>query len=60
MVTRDEIEAGLRAGRTLIIDRKDAEELPIVMEMQNEGIVTTELVQHDEQSSSLRVKWVPV
>ena len=57
-MTRDEIVAGLRQGRVLVIDRRDSPALPIVMELQDEGLVTTELVQYDEQSSGLRVKWI--
>ena len=57
-MTRDEIVAGLRQGRVLVIDRRDSPALPIVMELQDEGLVTTELVQYDEQSSGLRIKWM--
>lgn len=56
-MTREEIIAGLKAGRTLCCDRRDAPDLPIVMDLQNEGLVTTELVQLDEQSSVLKVRW---
>lgn len=56
-MTRDEIVAGLRAGRVLVIDRRDSPALPIVMDLEREGLVTTQLRQHDEQSSDLRVVW---
>jgi hypothetical protein len=52
---RVEIVAGLRAGRTLCIDRRDAPELLIVNDLVIEGIAQTELVQIDEQSSVLKV-----
>lgn len=54
---REEIVAGLKAGRTLNIDRGDAPELPIVADLEREGLVTTRLVEIDEQSSVLKVKW---
>lgn len=57
VMTREEVEAGLKAGKTLVIERKDSPVVPIVQELDREGLVETELVQHDEQSSSLRVKW---
>lgn len=56
-MTRDEIVAGLQAGRVLVIDRRDSPALPIVMDLEREGLVTTQLRQHDEQSSDLRVVW---
>jgi|1185.fasta_scaffold68518_2 hypothetical protein len=56
-MTREEIVKGLKAGRVLHIDRMDSPALPIVVELEREGKVTTQLVQHDEQSSSLRVVW---
>lgn len=56
-MTREEVVAGLRAGRTLVIERRDSPVLPIVMDLEREGLVTTELRQHDEQSSDLKVVW---
>lgn len=56
---REEIIEGLKSGKILNIVRKDAPELPIVLDLENEGLVTTELKQIDEQSSCLRVKWIP-
>lgn len=53
---RNEILRGLRAGRVLNITRRDSHALPIVMAMQTDGLVTTELVQIDEQSSVLQVR----
>ena len=55
-LSRDEIMEGLRAGRVLCIDRKDSPTLPTVLEMEREGLVRTELVQQDEQSSVLKVR----
>lgn len=55
--SRGDIIAGLQAGKTLCIDRKDSPVLPIVLKLQEEGFVTTKLVQLDEQSSVLKVRW---
>lgn len=55
-MTRDQILEGLRSGRVLCIDRRDTPELPIVLELERDGLVTTRLVQLDEQSSVLKVR----
>ena len=49
----DELDR-LRAGRTLIVDRKDSPVLPLLWEMEDEGLIVSELIQYDEQSSALR------
>jgi len=56
-MTREEIITGLKAGRTLVIDRRDAPEWPLLMEMEREGLVTSEFVQYDEQSSAMKYRW---
>lgn len=53
---RDEILDGLRKGRTLNINRRDSPVLPIVLELEREGLVTTEIVQIDSQSSEMKVR----
>ena len=53
-MTRDELLRGFCAGRKLIVDRKDAPVLPLLLEMEREGLIVSELVQYDEQSSALR------
>lgn len=55
-LSREKILVDLRAGRILCIDRRDSPTLPTVLEMEREGLVTTELVQLDSQSSVLRVR----
>jgi hypothetical protein len=55
-MTRDEILIGLRAGRTLCIDRRDSPALPIALSLESEGLASTELVQLDEQCSVLKVR----
>lgn len=56
-MTREELEAGLKAGKTLLVPRRDAPELAIILELQEEGKVTTKVLQVDEQSSLLQVRW---
>lgn len=56
-LTREQMEAGLKAGRSLMVDRRDAPELADLQDMEREGLVTSELVEFDEQSSALRFKW---
>lgn len=55
--TRDELLAGLKAGRTLVVDRCDAPELPDLLDLEREGHVTSQLVEHDQQSSALKFRW---
>jgi hypothetical protein len=53
-LTMDQMIAGLRAGRTLCVDRKDAPEL---LELQAQGLVESRLAEIDEQSSVLKFRW---
>ena len=53
-MTRDELLFGFQAGRSLIVDRKDSPVLPLLWEMEREGLIVSELIQYDEQSSALR------
>jgi hypothetical protein len=55
--TRDELIAGLKAGRSLMLDRRDAPELADLLELEREGLVESKLVEFDEQSSALRFRW---
>jgi hypothetical protein len=56
-LTKEQIIAGLKAGRTLCVDRKDAPELEDLYELQRQGLVTSQLIELDEQSSVLKWKW---
>ena len=47
----------LEAGLTLCVDRKDAPELPELLEMQEQGLVTSQLVDVEEQYSVLKFRW---
>ena len=55
--TKEQIIAGLKAGRTLCMDRKDAPEYADLLELQAQGLVTSQLVEIDEQSSVLKWRW---
>jgi len=55
--TKEQMLAGLKAGRTLCFDRKDAPELPELLEMQAQGLVASWLVEIDDQSSILKFRW---
>jgi hypothetical protein len=55
--TKEQIIAGLKAGRALMMDRRDAPEFADLLELQQQGLVTSELVVFDEQSSALRWRW---
>ena len=37
-------------------DRKDAPTLPVALQMADEGVLVSEFVQYDEQSSALRFR----
>lgn len=56
-LTKDQIIAGLKAGRRLMVDRRDAPELDDLLQLEREGFVTSELIEFDEQSSALRFTW---
>jgi len=58
MISKDQIIAGLKAGRTLCIDRRDAPELQDLLELQEQGLVTSELVNIDDQSSVAKFRWI--
>jgi hypothetical protein len=55
--TKEQIIEGLKAGRTLIMDRRDAPEFVDLLELRAQGLVTSELVVVDEQSSALVWRW---
>lgn len=56
-MNREQIIDGLKAGRTLVIDRKDSPALPICLQLETEGLVTQEFVQYDDQSSAVKFRW---
>lgn len=55
--TRDQIITGLKAGRTLVMDRRDAPELGDLLELERQGLVTQQFVEIDDQSSAVKWRW---
>ena len=55
--TKEQLIAGLKAGRTLVMDRCDAPELDDLLELEKQGLVTQEFVVFDEQSSAIKWQW---
>jgi hypothetical protein len=56
-LTREQIISGLKAGRTLNVDRRDAPELDDLRELERRGLVESRLVEIDDQSSVLKFRW---
>ena len=56
-LTKDQIIAGLKAGRSLMVDRRDAPELEDLLALEAEGLVTSKLITFDEHSSALKFTW---
>lgn len=57
VMTKEQMIEGLKAGRTLIVDRRDAPELKDLLELQEQGLVESTMVHYDEQSSAAKWKW---
>lgn len=55
--TKEEIIDGLKSGRTLNMDRRDAPELEDLLELERQSLVTSQLVIIDEQSSVVKWRW---
>ena len=55
--SREELITGLKAGRTLNLDRIDAPELEDLRELEQQGLVVSEFVQIDEQSTVIKYRW---
>lgn len=56
-VSKEDLIAGLKAGKTFVVDRRDAPELQDLLELEKLGLVTSRFVEYDEQSSALLFKW---
>jgi hypothetical protein len=50
--TKDQLIAGLKAGRTLVLDRRDAPELDDLLALEADGLVEQQFVEIDDQSSA--------
>lgn len=55
--TKEQIITGLKSGRSFRVDRRDAPELPELLEMERQGLVTSKLVEVEEQYSYLEFRW---
>lgn len=55
--TRDQIITGLKSGKTLVMDRRDAPEFADLLDLEREGLVTQQPVDIDEQASAIRWRW---
>lgn len=51
-----EIMAGLKAGKTLCVDRKDFPHLSWLLKLAEQGVLVAELVQMDSQSSVMKFR----
>jgi hypothetical protein len=58
VMSKEELERGLKAGRTVVVDRGDAPELVDLLEWERQGLVKSKLVEYDEQSSALKFWWI--
>lgn len=58
VISKEAMEAGLKAGRKLCVDRRDAPELVDLLEWEKQGLVKSVLVQVDEQSSYQKFWWI--
>lgn len=55
--TRDQIITGLKSGKTLVMDRRDAPEFADLLDLERQGLVTQHPVDIDEQASAVRWRW---
>ena len=55
--SKDELIAGLKAGRTLVMDRRDAPEFADLLDLEMQGLVEQQFVEFDEQSSAVKWRW---
>jgi len=53
----NEMIEGLKAGRTLCLDRIDAPELEDLQELERQGLVVSKLVCIDDQCSVMKYRW---
>jgi len=55
--TKEQMIEGLKSGKVLVVDRKDAPELQELLEMEGQGLVVSQFMEYDEQSSALKFWW---
>jgi len=57
ILSKEQIISGLKAGRTLCVDRRDAPELVDLLDLERQGLVIQTLVQIDDQYSVAKWRW---
>lgn len=55
-MTPEQAMDGFRAGRTLIVYRRDDPLLPWLLEQVRAGVLSQEYVEYDEQSSAMKFR----
>lgn len=55
--SKEQLIAGLKKGRTLVVDRCDAPELDDLIELERQGLVEHISVDIDSQHSVLKFRW---
>ena len=55
--TKEQIIAGLKAGRTLVLDRRDAPEFIDLLDLERQGLVVQQFIEISEQSSCVKWRW---
>lgn len=55
--TKEQLIAGLKAGRTLVMDRRDAPELDDLLVLESEGLVTQQFIVLNDQESVVKWRW---
>lgn len=55
--TKDQMIVGLKSGKTLVMDRRDAPEFADLLDLERQGLVTQQPVEIDEQSSCIKWRW---
>lgn len=58
VMIKEQMIEGLKAGKILNVDRRDAPELQELHELESQGLVKSRLHEIDEQSSVLKFWWI--
>lgn len=57
LFTKDQIISGLKSGRSIIVDRKDAPELDDLLELHKQGLIDFKIIEVDDQSTIAKFWW---
>lgn len=55
--SKEELIAGLKAGKVACVDRRDAPELQDLIALERDGLVTSQVIEIDEQSTVIKFRW---